>query len=669
MNNQLNQFLQLDESGFIGYITELTYSSAKIMSHDFHVSKANFIPKGAFLIVKVDLTPNNIFAYFLLRVLEISYIDAHNKANKEMTIQKVTDYDKNIIDLQNEINDPINQNKLAFYQLNCNILGTFYQKEEEILFGSDTHSFNVAHIYKTYKPTGKNLEAIVNFVKKDRLKATNELFKNLLEKNQQNKKEEHIKTIEDIKPFIVGKVRYASTVLENEEVSQVMIYPSDFIKQKTGVFGMTRTGKSNTVKILVKSIMDLSKELDLRIGQVIYDINGEYANDNDQNNKLCDNNLYTVDNGVLNGNNSFLPALNNFYFNPDYGISVIQKGIKKQNKESNYINTFLAIENIKDNPLLYLMWITLLHTSGYKYPILKNKPFYVIDKEKKILFRDSKFQIHCSGNNYQNLINTFPQISNVIKLSKWQHDNKEYLEIEEASLIHIRKILKEEIKQDKGKLITFFQKLNYLNSDFIGSLISFIIQEDAGRAISGWQMVVPYQYSHCEFSLIDYRIEIYEKLKNGETVIIDFSIGDPFTRNYVADELMQYIFDMQIEYFRIEKTSPIINVFIEEAHNVIGGNAPLTSLWPRIAKEGAKYNIGLIYATQEPSAIHDSILANTANFVVAHLNNEKEIRTIAQYEDMGDFQESIRRSEDVGFVRLRLLSKPYTVPVQIKKFE
>lgn len=83
MNNQLNQFLQLDESGFIGYITELTYSSAKIMSHDFHVSKANFIPKGAFLIVKVDLTPNNIFAYFLLRVLEISYIDAHNKANKE----------------------------------------------------------------------------------------------------------------------------------------------------------------------------------------------------------------------------------------------------------------------------------------------------------------------------------------------------------------------------------------------------------------------------------------------------------------------------------------------------------------------------------------------------------------------------------------------------------
>lgn len=665
---KLNEFLTLDEQSFIGYITELTYDSAKILSHDFQVSRANFIPKGAFLVVEVKMD-KEIFAYFLLRVLNISYIDTQNKANKEMTIQKIVDFEKELIDIQNEMNDPINQNKLAFYQLNCNILGTFYEKDNKVHFGSDTYSFNVAHIYKTYKPSGKNLEKIVNFVKEDRLKATNELLKNILIKSNNSK------TVEDIKPFSIGKVRYASTLMEGTETSNVMIYPSDFIKQKTGVFGMTRTGKSNTVKILVKSIMELSTELDIPIGQVIYDINGEYANDNDQNNKLCENNLYTVDNGVLKNDASFLPALNNFYFNPDYGLKVIQAGIKKQNKESNYLNTFLAIEKVKDHPLLYVFWILLLYISGYEYPILRDKEYLVIDKEKRILFKEKKFEIFCPYELYQKITASFPEILQHINYKKWENkEGKYYLEVQESALVHLKKLLYEPTsKHSQGKFYNLLRSVNYIHDDFISSLFSFIVQEDSssGKAypISGWQMIIPYQYSHCEFSLLDYRQSIYEKLKNGETVIIDFSIGDPFTRTYVADELMQYIFDNQIEYFRQEKSSPIINVFIEEAHNVIGGNAPLNSLWPRIAKEGAKYNIGLIYATQEPSAIHESILANTANFVVAHLNNEKEIRTIAQYEDMGDFQESIRRSEDVGFVRLRLLSKPYTVPVQIKKFE
>lgn len=662
MNSQLNQFLKLTQDSFIGYITELTYSSAKIMSHDFHVSKANFIPKGSFLIVKVELTVDDVFAYFLLRVLDISYVDTQNKANKEMTIQKVVDHNKHMIELQNEINDPINQNKLAFYQLNCNILGTFYEKEGKVHFGSDSHSFNVAQIYKTYKPIGESLEKIVNFVKEDRVRATNDLFKSLLDKSG-NKK-----TIDDIHPFSIGKVRYSSTVLENEEKSNVLIYPSDFIKQKTGVFGMTRTGKSNTVKILVKSIMKLSKELELPIGQIIYDINGEYANDNDQNNKLSKKNLYTVDNGVLKNDENFLPALNNFYFNPDYGIKVIQEGIKKQNKESNYINTFLSIERIKEHPLLYVLWVLLLYISGYKYPHLRENKAYQIDKN--IWFKDGIFKIHCPISLYQNIINYLPEMLKILN-----YDSKENsLQITEPTLPLLKKLLVDyETRRYEGKFFKLIKSLNYINDNFIQSLYSFITQDEnsSGKSysISGWQMVIPYQYSHCEFSLIDYRTDIYQKLKNGETVIIDFSIGDPFTRTYVADELMQYIFDTQIEYFRVQKSSPIINVFIEESHNVIGGNAPLTSLWPRIAKEGAKYNIGLIYATQEPSAIHDSILANTANFVVAHLNNEREIKTIAQYEDMGDFQESIKRSEDVGFVRLRLLSKPYTVPVQINKFE
>ena len=46
------------------------------------------------------------------------------------------------------------------------------------------------------------------------------------------------------------------------------------------MFGMTRTGKSNTVKTLIKAISETADARNMQIGQIIYDINGEYANVN-----------------------------------------------------------------------------------------------------------------------------------------------------------------------------------------------------------------------------------------------------------------------------------------------------------------------------------------------------------------------------------------------------
>ena len=46
---------------------------------------------------------------------------------------------------------------------------------------------------------------------------------------------------------------------------------------------MTRTGKSNTTKIILKSIFELRwAAAPKRIGQVVFDPNGEYANENTQ---------------------------------------------------------------------------------------------------------------------------------------------------------------------------------------------------------------------------------------------------------------------------------------------------------------------------------------------------------------------------------------------------
>ena len=50
------------------------------------------------------------------------------------------------------------------------------------------------------------------------------------------------------------------------------------------IFGMTRTGQSNTVKTIVKAIYQkrFSTYQPKKIGQIIFDPNGEYANENTQ---------------------------------------------------------------------------------------------------------------------------------------------------------------------------------------------------------------------------------------------------------------------------------------------------------------------------------------------------------------------------------------------------
>ena len=57
---------------------------------------------------------------------------------------------------------------------------------------------------------------------------------------------------------------------------------SDVVAQNTSVLGMTRKGKSNTNKVMAAMTHQYAKEQRLKIGQLIFDLVGEYANANVQ---------------------------------------------------------------------------------------------------------------------------------------------------------------------------------------------------------------------------------------------------------------------------------------------------------------------------------------------------------------------------------------------------
>jgi len=201
-------------------------------------------------------------------------------------------------------------------------------------------------------------------------------------------------------------------------------------------------------------------------------------------------------------------------------------------------------------------------------------------------------------------------------------------------------------------------------------LMNLLLQRnDQGTYIPGFRLLQPFKDYHAPSRTTDVCDEIYQHLLAGKIVILDLSVGDPVQRERLGKRIAQHVLRHSMATFNCGQHAPHIVIYVEEAHNLIGRHDPLTDIWPTIAKEGAKARLAIVYATQEVSSIHPNILANTENILVSHLNNEYEINELARYYDFRDFSSSLIRAQNVGFARVKTLSNPFVIPVQIDRFD
>jgi hypothetical protein len=646
-----------NEDLFVGRPFAINYNLLKLLISDFWKYKVKGIPQGAFLLAFYDNPyDEDIYEALLLRVLEPAPLPTDSNV-----ISSMVEYYKDNLKTsgkQSELDD-FTRYEFSFSGLECRILGTFYKENGKIEFGADVENLYSAHNYKVFKATDKVLEIIANQRDKDIL-AGGEI------------------------EFAIGNVRYSSSrrqLLNDKSINDVKVFinPGDLLGKRTALFGMTRTGKSNTVKKIIQATVEISSkskyksEKDilanenllepfdgntgapkLPVGQIIFDINGEYANANLQDEGTAIFDMFrelTIRFSTL-AKTGFKVMKVNFFQDVLAGFELVNNHLLGQS--GNYIDSFRAIDlTVPEN-------YTPTSSEGTRYDRLKAA--YLCCLYKAGFQLPANFRIRFRGNGELNSIvsddgsikpdsGLTPEQASNWFLTIWEnYDTHEYFSRYKRS--------------HEGR--------EWADEDLKAVLV-FLSRKKDGRVIDGYRKLRAITELHTSSVDRPFDLEIIEELRKGRIVIIDLSQGNPEIQKLYSERICKKIFDDSMNRFINTQPNNFIQFYFEEAHNLFPkrDDRDLSQVYNRIAKEGAKLNLALTYATQEVSSISSNILKNTQNWFIAHLNNEDETKELRKYYDFEDFTSSLIRfsaKNDKGFVRMKSYSNPFIVPVQIDKF-
>lgn len=692
------KLIQADQ--YVGDIYSINYETARVIIHDFYREKVGGIPSLSFLIAtrvdpKSERFENIDFksedaSFILLRVMDAATLPQDKEAERiRVEAAQRTSGENRHWDEKGSM-DAKTKHLLDYAGLQCRIIGTFFLEENglnadaplNLKFGSDISNYYPNRGLKVYKPSGNSLQTIINYIDPSNI----EELRNRYGGNAANTKVK------------IGTVRYASTNRKYQNIDDVPVYihPLDLLNQKSALFGMTRTGKSNTTKIIAKSVFELRKlkgknDKEIRIGQIIFDPNGEYANENVQDNNSALKNVWQLlPNGVKanevvtygitkhpNDPDRKMMLLN-FYLdnNLQIGKEIIDASFKKD--DSKFIENFKQVIFDKPDPSdksattrferRVLAYRSLLAKAQFDIPPSSILPISTAGLFKKELF-DGRPNAREQSERFNGMLNVQSDVNNAEKyrsaarILQTSNPTLKSLATAFATLYEFMKTA--EYKAfDRWYIDQSSSGESWADGDF-EKILEMIWRPNGAKQIAA------VRDNHSASTNTDYAEDIYKDLVKGKLVIIDQSSGEPLLNKSSAERIMWHIFKKNQEVFRRGELPPEILVYVEEAHNILpaGSDLDLSDVWVRTAKEGAKYRIGMVYATQEVSSIQKNILKNTANWFISHLNNTDETKELCKYYDFEDFEPSIRRAQDKGFLRIKTLSNLFVIPVQVDRFE
>lgn len=654
----LNQFLDeektkeltssTDNWKFAGYVIDIGFNTARIITSDPYKKAIGGMPRGSFLIMVPEDLEGIAPHFSLLRVsgvaptpltnsVQQTYFELHKKSMPELDRWTISE--------------------LQWGSIDCDLLGMFYPNPEDaetIEFSGDINAVVSAHRYRVFAPDERILNIIINGMVKSELKQS------------------------------IGKLRLTECRLpfnnakSNIEDVSVQVSLKDFLGARTAMFGKTRLGKSNVVKIIANATIEaLRNQSEYKCGQLIFDINGEYANTNHQNKSLKE--IHPRDCIVYalhqKPETDSKPLRLNFYTDPSEGIRVLGSLMQVDSNIGGYAKSFSHID---------LPTFNDIEGMGYgdkNRAYRKIQMFWAILKQANYKANESdltELLLPFSAHGPRAFDPKFTD-ENRETAYRYLWDQEEHNDEDEFKVPASPKTL-DEMKRELIVFAKYVQSKGYdinpLKSSsskkdeiFDGDdlvMLTFL-SPNTGR---GTKWITEYKEYHDPnaSSLVK---GIIEDLNNSKTVILDMGSADEKIRKYFSNMISTAVFKEQERKFTSNTlNSHFVNLYFEEAHNLFPRTVKdNTDVYSRFAKEGAKFHIGMIYSTQSPSTISQELLAQTENFFVGHLSSQDEARSLGKVNVYYDgVQQDILSSKTPGYMRMLTQSHRFVVPVQVKHF-
>ncbi len=621
-----------NESRFVGYVLDIGYDEITIITCDPFKVNVGGIPRNSLLIMVPDSYEQSGVSipphFTLLRVLD----SAPTPLTKEVQQTYFELQKKSMPEL-----DIFTQSELQWGALKTKVLGMFYPhplQSDTIEFSGDLNNYVSAHKYKIFSPDDPLLHLVNNA------------------------------TVPDENRFAIGKLRLTECrlPLPNKQMPNVDIFLStnDFKATRTAMFGKTRLGKSNVVKLIAQSVIETTTETK-DVGQIIFDINGEYANDNPQDNESSIASSYpercVVYALTKKGGTNSKELKINFYESPKESHKIIRSLLREKGRDSIYIDRFLSVDipSIEQLKEMDVGEKTRATRKILIYWAILNKAGFTADESKlkgKIEFG--------SAFNQKSMEEIFGK-----EKSNWINPNTldEYKDLFERAIVADRQTKLQ--SSTKGK--------NLFDSDD-EALLNFLLPTSSTSAGPGIIQGIRKFHSITASNFI---ADILKEIDDGKTVIIDLGNADEEVMLYFSRELSSAVFYHQTNKFSNNELKNklghkhYIQLYFEEAHNLFGNNdeSESTKIYRKFAKEGAKYHIGMVYSTQSPSTVNSDLLAQTENFFIAHLASQDDTNRLAKvnvaYESI---KNDILQAKTPGYMRMLTRSHRFVVSMQANRF-
>ena len=470
-----------------------------------------------------------------------------------------------------------------------------------------------------------------------------------------------------------GLLRQAESVtMGSGPQSPMFVHMPDIRGKRTAMFGKTRLGKSNAVKLLMQGMLEMTASSQ-DVGQLVFDVNGEYANDNPQDGNRSIASIYEQRSDVYflahRGMDDKISSPRryiryNFYERTsDCGrlmAELLDSGVLDNESLryllqlefpdfSSYVNNHTpGNTNMRLLRRIQLLW-TILYAAGFSY------------SEDKL--------VKVSGGKWKpgDLFN--PRFSQPLRMAMYQSIAGKPVPRMPANL--------KEMAREMEIYARF--ALSYQNDpNLIEGGVPLVEKEEeiAMRFIVPELGVGPRMLASCipyhSEDATDFLNDIIRSLDQGRTVIVDLGSANQTVLQFFSRTLSVAVFRHQeAKFVTNQLKGRFVQLYFEEAHMIFPANKPgqVTDIYSRFAKEGAKFHIGIVYSTQSPSTVNSELLSQTENFFIGHISNKREFELLGEVQNtFASIGETVLKYRQPGYMQVLTHSHRYVVPVQARVF-